>query len=443
MTGVTDENSSQVVGYSYDMDGNLSGRTVPGNNMTATYAYDYQNRLTSLANQTGAGVISQYTSEYLANGQKSEETSEAVDEEGKKSKKTTFVWDGDQMVMELDASGKVQRRYIRGNDRGYGSNLVYADKGNGTEKQYYVTDPHGNVVQLTDEKGKVIKIYEYDSFGNEVNPDSKDENPFRCCGEYYDKEMEEIYLRARYYEPNVGRFLTRDSYTGEDDEPLSLHLYTYCENDGVNSVDPSGHWRKETHEKITKVAIKKVKKLKKSNRYIYKKIIHGCTYPDRVRKTNKKVLNMLLNDKKTHGDWHGKKKLKQVRVFSKKVMKKINKSKNKKGRSILLGCILHSLEDWYAHSYGGSINEYRKNPNKYSDQSTMALFHIDKKRVKNSQGKVVKLENLKTKHRDNNDNEEKDFNKKTKEWKDSDFNINKRIKGAIKETVNLLKKIRK
>lgn len=149
--------------------------------------------------------------------------------------KTVFVWDEDQLVMELSESGKVQKRYIRGND------LIYADKGENTEKQYYVTDPHGNVVQLTDESGKVTKTYEYDSFGNEVNPDSKDENPFRYCGEYYDKETEEIYLRARYYQPAVGRFLTRDTYTGESDEPLSLHLYTYCENDGVNCFDPSGH----------------------------------------------------------------------------------------------------------------------------------------------------------------------------------------------------------
>ena len=149
--------------------------------------------------------------------------------------KTVFVWDGDQLVMELSESGKVQKRYIRGND------LVYADKGENTEKQYYVTDPHGNVIQLADESGKVIKTYEYDSFGNEVKPDGKDDNPFRYCGEYYDKETEEIYLRARYYQSIVGRFLTRDTYTGEEDEPLSLHLYTYCENDGVNSVDPSGH----------------------------------------------------------------------------------------------------------------------------------------------------------------------------------------------------------
>ena len=45
--------------------------------------------------------------------------------------------------------------------------------------EYYVTDSHGNVVQLTDESGKVIKDYDYDSFGNEVDLDSKDDNPDR------------------------------------------------------------------------------------------------------------------------------------------------------------------------------------------------------------------------------------------------------------------------
>ena len=232
-------------------------------------------------------MISEYHSEYLVNGQKSKETSDMVglnenvvnhynalnqltqtltknykvsftyDAEGLRTsrtvngEKTVFVWDGDQLVMELSEGGKVKKRYIRGNDRGYGSNLVYSgrgeDRASGREdgKLFYVTDPHGNVVQLTDENGKVIKTYEYDSFGNEVNPDRKDGNPFRYCGEYYDKETDTIYLRARYYQPYLGRFLTRDTYTGEEDDPLSLHLYTYCVNDGVNRIDPGGHfWRK-------------------------------------------------------------------------------------------------------------------------------------------------------------------------------------------------------
>ncbi|MCM1237473.1 MAG: RHS repeat-associated core domain-containing protein, partial [Ruminococcus flavefaciens] len=184
--------------------------------------YDAQNQLTQTLTKNYK-VSFTYDAEGLR-------TSKTVN-----GKKTVFVWDGDQLVMELSGSGKVQKRYIRGND------LIYADKGEGTEKRYYVADPHGNVVQLTDENGTVTKTYEYDSFGNEVNPDSKDDNPFRYCGEYYDKETEEIYLRARYYQLAVGRFLTRDTYTGEEDESLSLHLYTYCENDGVNAWDPSGH----------------------------------------------------------------------------------------------------------------------------------------------------------------------------------------------------------
>ena len=89
LTAVTDENGSQVVGYSYDTDGNLAERTVSGNNQNTTYTYDYQNRLTVMKNQTGsAGVISQYSSEYLANGQKSKEISDVTDKDGKKSQKT-------------------------------------------------------------------------------------------------------------------------------------------------------------------------------------------------------------------------------------------------------------------------------------------------------------------------------------------------------------------
>ncbi len=139
--------------------------------------------------------------------------------------------------MELSKGGAVQKRYIRGND------LVYADKG---EKYGENVLCHRYARQCSaafDESGNVTKTYEYDSFGNEVKPEKKDENPYRYCGEYYDKETEEVYLRARYYQPSVGRFITRDTYTGESNEPLSLHLYTYCENDGVNAWDPSGHYK--------------------------------------------------------------------------------------------------------------------------------------------------------------------------------------------------------
>ena len=388
LISVKDSEGNQAVSYAYDTEGSLSERQA-ANGLKTTYGYDYQNRLTSMTNETGKGVVSKYSSTYLKNGQKAEEVSTVMDKKGKSTKKTAaytydmlgritretktgredisytydannnrkqmtignkttayqynkndellrtdtlhtdtekndvviykndkngnqlatvnrseipaeakdtsyidvdvtlgdnqlndnvvnhynalnqltetltknykvsftydaeglrtgktvngektvYVWDGDQVVMELSKGGAVQKRYIRGND------LVYADKGENTEKTYYVTDMHGNVVQLLDEAGNVTKTYEYDSFGNEVKPEKKDENPYRYCGEYYDKETEEVYLRARYYEPSVGRFITRDTYTGESDEPLSLHLYTYCENDGVNAWDPCGHYK--------------------------------------------------------------------------------------------------------------------------------------------------------------------------------------------------------
>ena len=151
--------------------------------------------------------------------------------------------------------------------------------------EYYVTDSHGNVVQLTDESGKVIKDYDYDSFGNEVHADKKDENPFRYCGEYYDKETEEVYLRARYYQPTVGRFLTRDTYTGESGDPLSLHLYTYCGNDGMNKCDVDGNawtWIKnkwnafcDTAQKCYNGAKTYVKKIASNVKKTAAKVIRG------------------------------------------------------------------------------------------------------------------------------------------------------------------------
>ncbi len=525
LSSVKDETGNEIAAYSYDTDGNLSGRTVVGNGMTTTYAYDYQNRLMDLKNQTDrAGMISQYTSKYLVNGKKSEETSETVDKDGRKSQKTAaytydllgrimketqtgredisytydssnnrkemragnkitaykynkndellrtdtlntdteqdkvviykndrngnqlatvnryeipndrkdrpyididvtlgdnrlnenvvnhynalnqltktltknykvsftydaeglrtsktvngektvFVWDDDQIVMELSAGGKVKKRYIRGND------LIFADRGaenvsgEASGKQYYVTDIHGNVVQLTDESGRVIKTYEYDSFGNETKPDRKDDNPFRYCGEYYDKETEEIYLRARYYQPKVGRFLTRDTYTGEEDEPLSLHLYTYCENDGVNMTDPTGHWGKEIHENLTKM-IAEGMGFSKQDAYLIAKGCNGADHYERKADKWKLKISNIPNYNKSvtisrrdYGKTMYQSLLKGTNHFkyskphlhtigskqynrARKMGKKIASKKKTKKRMALIGLWLHASQDRYAH----------------------------------------------------------------------------------------------
>ena len=242
----TDTEKNDVVIYKNDKNGNqlatVNRSEIPAEAKDTSYI-DVD--VTLGDNQLNDNVVNHYNAlnQLTETLTKNYKVSFTYDAEGLRTgktvngEKTVYVWDGDQVVMELSKGGAVQKRYIRGND------LVYADKGENTEKTYYVTDMHGNVVQLLDESGNVTKTYEYDSFGNEVKPEKKDENPYRYCGEYYDKETEEVYLRARYYEPSAGRFITRDTYTGESDEPLSLHLYTYCENDGVNAWDPSGHYK--------------------------------------------------------------------------------------------------------------------------------------------------------------------------------------------------------
>lgn len=207
----------------FDLDVTLGGNRLNDN---VVYHYNAENQMIeALTKDTKVEY------EYNTNGLRTKKTVNG--------KETIYVWDNDQIVMELDGKGNVKKRYFRGTD------LIYSDAGEGTEKEYYVTDMHGNVVQLLDEAGNIIKTYEYDAFGNEKNVDKKDDNPFRYCGEYYDKETESIYLRARYYTPLNSRFLSCDDIReyGNLNVPLSLNAYIYCHNDPVNSIDPSGHSR--------------------------------------------------------------------------------------------------------------------------------------------------------------------------------------------------------
>ena len=94
-----------------------------GADLTTTYADDYQNRLTDLKNQTGnAGVISEYTSEYLANGQKSKETSDVMDKDGKKSQKTA--------AYTYDLLGRIKKETKTGSE-----DISYTDDSNNNRKE--------------------------------------------------------------------------------------------------------------------------------------------------------------------------------------------------------------------------------------------------------------------------------------------------------------------
>ena len=96
------------------------------------------------------------------------------------------------------------------------------------------------MVQIVDKTGKIVNNYKYDEWGNITASTETISNPFKYAGEVYDEETGLYYLRARYYDPALGRFINEDPYEGQVTNPLSLNLYTYCYNNPLIYIDPTG-----------------------------------------------------------------------------------------------------------------------------------------------------------------------------------------------------------
>ncbi len=80
------------------------------------------------------------------------------------------------------------------------------------------------------------------SFGELLNQTGTTENNFLFAGEQFDGDLDQYYLRARYYDQSVGRFTQQDEWMGRDGEPVTLNKYVYAHADPVNFVDPSGYF---------------------------------------------------------------------------------------------------------------------------------------------------------------------------------------------------------
>jgi len=121
---------------------------------------------------------------------------------------------------------------------------------------WYLFNGNGDVVQLANQSGQVVRDYRYDAFGVQGSTDVNDTNPFRYGGEYFDRETGNIYLRARYYDPRTGRFTQQDPfwntrnmiYGHPSSFPVPNHLaimqssnlYVYAGNNPIRYRDPSG-----------------------------------------------------------------------------------------------------------------------------------------------------------------------------------------------------------
>ncbi|QSX06731.1 hypothetical protein JYG23_04605 [Sedimentibacter sp. zth1] len=115
---------------------------------------------------------------------------------------------------------------------------------------YYEFDGLSSTTALRDRHGDKIEDYRYDVFGNIQTGITSPYNLRGYTGHLYDDKASLVYMNARWYNPNVGRFMTEDTYRGNISNPQSLNQYAYALNNPVNYVDPTGHLAEYTEDQI-------------------------------------------------------------------------------------------------------------------------------------------------------------------------------------------------
>jgi RHS repeat-associated protein len=223
--------------FTYDANGNRRTETVPGK-YRIDYGYDAANRLIRV-------VRSGKTIEYAYDGD-GNKVEEVVSAGSRRSRTLRFLNDVATplpVVLQQDDAQMGQpeekTRYL------HGLGLLSEELvGPGRQPQqfFYHSDGLGSTVALTDRNGRTRAEYQYDAWGNVERRSGKVPNRFLFTGEEQDPETGLQYLRARWYDPRVGIFLTKDPFPGVAALPRSLHPYMYVFNNPANLVDPAGVW---------------------------------------------------------------------------------------------------------------------------------------------------------------------------------------------------------
>ena len=200
-----------------------------------SYLYDGFGRLEQVTKVDGSFQKNHYDAEGLR---------AEMEENGQLVK---FLYNEDrEAAAEEESDGNVIR-YIRG------LGLISSDSEKAKTYYHYVSDEQGSITHVIngeekesgelpqeDVQSRVLNHYEYDAFGNTIRCEEQVHNRFRYTGEQYDPITQQYYLRARYYNPVIGRFIQEDTYYGD-----GLNLYTYCRNNPILNHDPTGHGTKE------------------------------------------------------------------------------------------------------------------------------------------------------------------------------------------------------
>jgi RHS repeat-associated protein len=203
--------SAGGMSYTLNANGNTTARG------SDSFGYDQANRLVS-------ATISGTTTAYSYDGKRASKTVALAT--------TSFLYDVNRSLPVLLDDGS--RKYV------WGLGLAHAADGGGALSTYH-SDGLGTMRVVSNALGNLIQSYETDEFGVPTAAQGSITQPFQYTGEQRDSESGLVYLRARMYEPETGRFLQRDPDRGNAIPPQTLNLYAYVQNNPISSPDPSGH----------------------------------------------------------------------------------------------------------------------------------------------------------------------------------------------------------
>ncbi len=213
--------------YTYDENGSLVLKSCSAN--TSKYIWDENNRLLSVVVSNNSETLTeQYLYDYQGNRIQTtvngtDITKYLVDTTGELS----------QVIAEIDENNREKAYYTLGQE------LISIEKD--SKVCYYSYDGHGNVRVLTDQNGNVTDTYTYDAFGNLTKQTGTTDNNYLYCAQQYSTNTGLYYLRARYMNPETGTFVSRDTYSGDTNSPVTLHKYLYANANPVTYSDPSGY----------------------------------------------------------------------------------------------------------------------------------------------------------------------------------------------------------